>query len=96
MTDQQAATNADLDELAALPPVERAKAITELRGPRGNLPPALAEMRVLALLEARRVEGRKVSWLARAIGLDSASGVSRLTSPKHPILKRLAAKEATS
>lgn len=77
---------ADLDaEYAALAaiddPVECARQITRIARTRGNLDPRLAQLRRERLRTARIRDGRRVDWLAAAIGL-GASGISRLASIK--------------
>jgi hypothetical protein len=62
-------------------PVECARRITVIARTRGNLDPRLAQLRKTRLREARIRDGRRVDWLAAAIGL-GASGISRLASVK--------------
>lgn len=58
-------------------PVERACAITAFGRPTGTLPPPLARIRELDLVHLCVKEGRKVIWVAKAVGI-SPSRVSRI------------------
>lgn len=81
-------TNPDTDPdaeylalVAIADPVECSRQITVIARTRGNLDPRLAQLRKTRLREARVRDGRRVDWLATAIGL-GASGISRLASLK--------------
>ncbi len=74
-------------------PVERAAAITAWGMPRGNLPPAFADLRADAIRAARgniREDGRKIVWLALKVGV-SASRISRIARLKTPANEGVAA-----
>lgn len=80
MTDQVAEQDAEYLALVAIDdPVECARRITAIARTRGNLDPRLAQLRKERLREARIRDGRRVDWLAAAVGL-GASGISRLAS----------------
>jgi hypothetical protein len=84
VTEPVADPAAEYAALAAIDdPVECARRITQIARTRGNLPASLARLRVQRLHEARTRDGRKVSWLAKQIGL-GASGISRLTTKTTP------------
>lgn len=76
--------------VAIVDPVECARQITVIARTRGNLDPRLAQLRKERLREARVRDGRRVDWLAAAVGL-GASGISRLAS-----LKRTATPEGAA
>lgn len=67
------------DDLVALPPLERAAAITRLVETYGTLPSGLSELRKTSLREARDA-GHKVIAIARRVGL-SRGRVSQLSQP---------------
>lgn len=82
MADPVADKDAEYLTLVAIAdPVECARQITAIARTRGNLDPRLAQLRKDRLREARTRDGRRVDWLAAAIGL-GASGISRLAGGK--------------
>lgn len=81
---------ADRDAYAAFVRIdddaERAAAITAWGRRRGNLRKPFADLRVDALVKARKTaeqEGRKLTWLASRVGFDP-SRLSRLTPKTAP------------
>jgi hypothetical protein len=83
VTDPVADKDAEYLALVAIDdPVECARRITVIARTRGNLDPRLAQLRKERLREARIRDGRRVDWLAAAVGL-GASGISRLAGIKH-------------